>query len=441
MRDFIYFITHLKSCLYYFFFLRNSRKWDRQKMQDWQLKKIAELWDYASIHVPYYKRIADALNIHKISSWDDFYKLPVLTKDIVRNNFDDLCADNLPSSRFVKNSTSGSTGSNFYFYSDYNQHHIYDALLIRKFAMMGLRFSSCKKMIIWGSSFDVKKINKRKFSKLKLWLTNTYVFSEYDLSENNMEHLCEWIIKNNPDSIQSYPSILERIAVYANANGIYLNVPVIHTGGEKTYDYQRKLIEDTFKCHLYDFYGGRDMPFIGMSCKESDKIHVFQENLIFEVLDDDGNLVNNGEGNIILTNLHNQVMPFIRYSIGDRAKVSENPGLCKCGATLQQIDEIVGRKFEILSFRGGYSVGGTFWTLLLRSVKGILDFQVIQESEDSVTIKFIQEKGYLLTDEGKENIINQIHKYCGPEVTVKFLQIEELPRTSSGKRQFVISNL
>lgn len=439
MRYLLYCLMHFRSWLIYVSLIRKSQYWNQEKMKQWQLKKIAKLWAYASIHVPYYKNIADNLGLYKISSWEDYNKIPVLTKDVVRNNFTALQADNLPRSRFIKNSTSGSSGSNFYFYSDARQVDLYNALLLRKFKMMGLNFPSCKKLIIWGSSFDVNKAFERKFSKFKLWLINTKMISEYDLSDSNLSVICEWIKKNKPDAIQSYPSILMRIAEYVNNNGVNLQVPIIHTGGEKTFDYQRTVIESTFKCRLFDFYGGRDMPFIGMSCKESNKIHIFQENVIFEVLDDNGGKINNGEGNIILTNLHNRVMPFIRYSIGDQAKITENEGPCICGVSLQQIDEILGRKFEILSFSGGYSVGGTFWTLLLKLRKGILDFQVIQESKEAITIKFIPEKGCILTIDDKETILAQIRKYCGPSIQVDFVQVEQLPRTSAGKRQFIIS--
>ena len=439
MRDFIYYITHIGSSLIYFFFLKKSQCWSVARMRDWQLKKMSKLWEYASVHVPYYRGISEKTGIHKIQSWDDFHKLPILTKDIVRKNFNDLKADNLPSSRFVENSTSGSTGSNFYFYSDFRQHYFYEALLLRKFNMMGLRYPSCKKMIIWGSSFDIKKVKSRKFSKLKSWLTNNYIFSEYNLSETNMGSLCKWIAENKPDSIQSYPSILERLARYANKNELNLSVPVIHTGGEKTYDYQRQLIESTFKCRLFDFYGARDMPFAGMSCNDSDKIHIFQENLIFEVLDDNGNELHEGEGDIIMTNLHNRVMPFIRYSIGDRAVIGDCNEQCKCGIKLQQIDEIVGRKFDVLSFPDGSSVGGTFWTLLLRSVNGISDFQIIQESDNSIVIKYIKDEFETLTDDCKTFIINKIREYCGNGFPVKFMQVDEILRTVAGKRQFIIS--
>lgn len=440
MRALIDKLVHYKDKDYqHYSFLKESQYWSQEQLRQYQFDKLCELWEHAVNHVPYYRNIAEKNNLRNLSNWDDFHRIPVLTKRIVRENFKLLQADNIPANRFLPNSTSGSTGSNFHFYSDANSFSFQRALTLRKFDMMGLSYPSCRKLIVWGASFDVKKATETLWDRTKLFLHNSKIISEYDLSEEGMDKIIKMISKYSPDAFQSYPSILMHLAHYIEKNNLNVFIPVVHTGGEKLYVEQREIIEKAFHCKLYDFYGARDMPMVGMSCSESNKIHVFQEQVVFEVLDGDNNVVDNGEGDIVLTDLNNFVMPFIRYQIGDRARICSSSNKCSCGRNLQQIDEILGRKFDILTFTNGKSVGGTFWTLLLRSVPGIMDFQVVQEERDVLRINYIADG--ILSDQDQQKLIEQIKKYCGNNVVTVFDAITKLPVTKAGKRQFVISKV
>ena len=82
-----------------------------------QLKKIQEIVEYAYFNVPYYKELFDKNNIsYKINSFEEFEKIPYLTKDIIRNNL-----DKLKSKEKIKNikvTTGGTTGMPMEFYLD-----------------------------------------------------------------------------------------------------------------------------------------------------------------------------------------------------------------------------------------------------------------------------------------------------------------------------------
>ena len=438
MRKAIDQFKHRNDSTFQFYeFLKESQYWTQEQHEAYQLQKLHELWAFASVHVPYYKHLAEELSLFSIDSWDDFHRIPVLTKDIVRSHFDDMQADNLPRSRFIKNSTSGSTGSNFFFFSDTNQLPVHSAYTIFKFDLMGLDFFKTLKMSVWGSSFDTTRATSGLKKKFGLWLKNLIVVSEYELSEEKLKSIIDTINHRKPMALQSYPSIFMHIAYYIEKTGASVHIPVLYSGGEKLFDYQRETVEKAFHGRLYDFYGARDMAFIGMSCKDNNQIHIFQENVVFEVLNSQRQPVTNGEGEVIVTSLHNYVMPFIRYQIGDQARIHPYSNNCSCGRHYQLVDEIIGRTFDILHFPNGISVGGTFWTLLLRAKPGIADFQVRQPQPDQIVIHYVAD------DSGKEDfksfITEKIREKGGTDVTVQFQQVDSIPVTQAGKKQFVLA--
>jgi phenylacetate-CoA ligase len=334
----------------------------------------------------------------------------------------------------MKNSTSGSTGSNFYFFSDTNEELVSKALELRKYDMLGGSLFD-RELIIWGSVFDVEKSENQRLSRIKDWCRNKKVVSGYNLSDNDLQNIYNTMQSYKPLIIKSYPSILMTICEYFKKQKLVYKPNFIHIGGEKLFDFQRDVIENTFRCPVYDFYGARDMSQIALNCQEKMGLHVFMENVIVEVVDDDGNAIEDGEGDLVITDLHNYVMPFIRYRIGDRARVSQNKK-CKCNRGLQLIDEVIGRTFEIIKFPNGNRVGGTFWTLVMKSVPGIKDFQVIHEKYDTIKINFTP----MNNEKINFNIIKEnIHRYSGNDLKIDFNQVANIAVTKSGKMQFVIS--
>lgn len=435
--DKIYHTYYKRNEVYRLFELyKQSQYWDYDHLIAHQLKVFRKLWDHCIKEIPYYHKINKKIgllpgDIQKIS---DLMSLPVLTKDTVRNHFNALTAQNLPKHRFVQNSTSGTSGSNFYFYSDTKQHDVKRALEYRRYEWMNVTPFD-RELIIWGASWDINK--KRNLRFVKDWLKNKKKMSGYNLSDSEIIELHSIFKSYKPKIIKSYPSILTTIVDVFQKKKLYYSPSVIHIGGEKLFISQREKIENFFGCPVYDFYGARDMTEIAQSCYNSTGLHVFMENVIVEVVDDSDMPIDDGEGDLVITNLHNYAMPFIRYKIGDRAKVSKN-SKCSCGRNLQLIDEVVGRTFDIIEFPNGRRVGGTFWTLCMKSVPGIKDFQVIQEAKDKILIHYTKNDNRALNfDRLKQNI----HDYSGQNLHVYFKKVDAIEPTKAGKMKFVISDI
>ena len=104
---------------------------------------------------------------------------------------------------------------------------------------------------------------------------------------------------------------------------------------------------------LSDMYSGREVGYLALQCPQHDHYHVMSEGNFLEVLGDDGRPCQPGEtGRVVVTTLHNYVMPLIRYEIGDFAEVGEP---CPCGRGLPVLTRILGRQQNMLTLPTGES--------------------------------------------------------------------------------------
>ena len=448
MSDFInslletkFFLQHKelsrKKVLNYYHYLMESQYYSREKLEAIQMDSFNKLWCFALNNIPYYSQLAktNGLNNASIQTLDDLKKIPVLTKDIVRQNFNAL-QSNIERSRFIQNSTSGTSGNNFYFFSDKATADWNTALNMRRYNIMGCSTFD-KECCIWGAAFDLPKESFNQKLKRAFNLENQITVNGFYLSDDDIIDIYNRIHGKNV-ILKSYPSILEKMATVLQNNGLIIDTKAVHIAGEKLYPYQRDIIKKVFGTEAFDFYGARDCPNMAQDCSAHDGLHVYMENVIFEVLDENDQPIQDGEGYVAVTGLHNFVMPLIRYKIGDRAKITKGKA-CLCGRNLQVVDEILGRSFDIIRFPNGNSIEGTFWTLLMRNKPGIREFQIIQEKEDFIKIIYTVENKGISVD--NNYFLAVLKEYAGNTCRFDFEQVETIKPTSAGKMKFVISKV
>ena len=98
-------------------------------------------------------------------------------------------------------------------------------------------------------------------------------------------------------------------------------------------------------------------------------MHINAEHVYVECLKENGEPAAAGEsGELIITDLDNYGMPFIRYRIGDVGMLSDRK--CNCGRGLPIMETVGGRTFDIIVGTNGRHLGGNFWTLILRKAFG-----------------------------------------------------------------------
>ena|SRR5579863_7241532 len=159
------------------------------------------------------------------------------------------------------------------------------------------------------------------------------------------------------------------------------------------------------------------------------------ENLQVEVLDDEGRPTPTGEeGNVVITDLTNYGLPFIRYANGDRAIAgSEN---CPCGRGLPLLKKVIGRRLDLLETADGRRIPGEFFPHLLKEYASIRRFQIVQQDAQSIQVLIVVNADWNSETQGSLKL--QIREVVGESVELEIKVVDDIPLTSAGKLQVVV---
>ncbi len=414
---------------------RTTQYWTEDQLRDYQMAALRRLLTHCAEKVPYYKLLFRQLGIdpRQMKEPEDIRSIPLLTKETIKANLDSMITEGVDKTTLRLNSTSGSTGASLYFYSDLKTRTC-QALQLRADEWMGIGLFD-PELRIWGARWDVSALAKV-VPRMQNAFLRRRVLSGYRLSDEDVAGCLALIRRTRPALLHSYPSILYLLASRWTGEPPR-GLRAIRSAGEKLFDFQREKIEERFGCRVFDFYGARDIPIIAQECSAHQGLHVNVENVVLEVVDESGQPLEEGEGDLVLTHLNNSVMPFVRYRIGDRAKITRRR--CPCGRGLPLLEEVTGRGFDVITFPNGNRVGGTFWTLLVKSGEGakhVGAFQVVQTDPCSIVVRYSGESALPPSEE--DRIRSCVEEYSGPKLRLEFQHVQEISPTSGGKWRFVV---
>ncbi len=228
-----------------------------------------------------------------------------------------------------------------------------------------------------------------------------------------------------PDVIYARPSQLRRLGLALEDAGKTPKLTAALTSGEFLSRGVRTDLETLFRCSVFDSYGSNELGGLGFECPEQCGTHLNADCFAFEVMKD-GERVSPGEsGDIVVTGLHDQTMPLVRYEQGDRV-VAEPEERCGCGSFLPRLREIQGRLSDGIVTSSGSRVPPGEICNYLESVLEMRDFQLIQKRYDRVKLK--APKNYLSTANVMK-IANFLGGLLGCDVDVETLEWreEEMP--------------
>lgn len=422
----------------------------RQELLDIQNVKLQKLVHHCYETVPYYKKLFDSLGLSPddIQTSADLPKLPVLTKQIIRDNYDDMFSTAIPSSRFKKCSTGGSTGTPLKFCTDTAEWSGQKAATLRAWEWYGIKLGD--KIFSLGGNSIVKR--KKKLSLKNIYdivIMRNYKHSSADVSDSCMAQHYQSLMKINPKVIRGYGSSLYILADYIDR--MHLPVPeikaVLTTGEVLMPDYRMKL-ENVFHAPVYDDYGAGDGGILTHECTNRCGLHITEEMCIIEITDRDGNLLPDGTtGFVATTDLENYAFPFIRYHVGDMAYIK--PGMCDCGRQTRLIGEVMGRCGKLMYNKQGVPISPTMLPIMLypklnyhnpeyQALYNKIDrFQIRQDQQGDITILLKMKSKADETDQFNYIIDNYSSHFVGSDVSLKF--VDDIPLLPSGKEDYCIS--
>lgn len=409
-----------------------------EELRKEQEKQMHTLIHFAYRNVPYYNKLFKDLKLEPedIKSIEDLQKIPLLTKEIIKRNWENLKPISLNKMRFYERSTGGSTGTPLKYRLSKYDRFLSGALMYRGWFYAGYELGD-RMIFLGGASLDIGK-KSYLVSKIHETVRNIRKLSSFDLDEGAMRKYVDVINSFKPKFIRGYPSSIHFLSKWIEKHQVRIHSPLaVFTTSEKLYPNMRKKIEEVFSCDVYDGYGLNDGGVSACECLEHNGLHIDTERAILEVLDKDGNQLENGEGDIIATSLYNYAMPFIRYDTGDIGHIIDDT--CGCGRSYKLLKELVGRSVDILVTPEGKNIHGWFFLYIFwKYCKGIKEYQVTQEKLDTIVIKIVPEEDF---DETQLDKIREIIEKRSQAWNIEFKFVDKIERTRAAKYKFIINKL
>ncbi len=201
---------------------------------------------------------------------------------------------------------------------------------------------------------------------------------------------------------------------------------------------QRSLIEAVFECRVFDRYGSRETSVIASECEKHSGLHIGAENFLLEFIKENKPVKPGEYGKIIITDLMNYGMPFIRYQIEDAGVPSDET--CACGRGLPLMKMAAGRVTDFLVTPERKIISGASLTIyLVANTPGVAQAQLVQEKIDEIIFRIV--KGENFGEKSLAYLQSEIPKFFGPSMKYQIEYVEQIPLESSGKYRFSISKV
>lgn len=420
------------------------------ELREIQNEKLQKLLRHCYETVPYYTRLFDGLGIKpdEIKSREDLKVLPVLTKQIIRDNYDDLFSTTIDPRRRRKSSTGGSTGTPLKFCIDNAEWSRWKASTLRAWEWYGLNLGD-KIFSLGGNSINQKKTLLTFKGAYDRLIMRNHKFSSADVSDECLQRHYEAFVKLKPTAMRGYGSSLYIFAKYIEKMQLPLcPIKVILTTGEVLMPECRRKLEEIFRAPVYDAYGAGDGGILSHECPKHEGFHITEESCVIEITDKQGRVLPDGTtGYVTTTDLDNYVFPFLRYHVGDMAYMKTEK--CSCGRQTRLIGQVMGRAGKLVYNKQGVPLSPTMLPFFLyrdmdyhnqayAAIYNKIDkFQFRQDKEGNITVLL------KLKDENEDTaqfdyVKPNVDKYFEDSVNVvKF--VDEIPTMPSGKENYCVS--
>jgi len=417
-------------------YLENSQYINPEEMKAIQWKKIEDLLQHAYHHTQFYKERFGKFSIRpeEIQSWNDFQSIPILSKQEVQQNCEKLFADN--TDKYISFLTSGSSGMPLRGYWNKESSQFKRACGRRSELWAGFDLGE-RVYCLYG--------NPEKHLTLKTRLRRRFLqrisfLDTLQLSEESMLHFAHLMQKKPPSIIWGHAHALYIFSQFLGVKGIDSIRPKgMYSAGMVLHNWERKKVEEVFHCKLQDRYGCEEFGLIACECKKQEGLHINTDSHYIEFLNKKGDPVQPGErGFIVVTDLTNRAMPFIRYNIEDIGIPS--PHQCSCGRTQPLIERIEGRIADFLVTPDKKLISGISLTdHFAGHIPGVAQTQIIQGKIDNLTINIVKDNTF--NEKSIAKIGTLVREFFGDKMKYRCEYREEIAKEPSGKYRFTICKI
>lgn len=420
--------------------LRSHDVWTREQLKEHQIQALAALRKFAYQHSLFYKEFHYGLETASLE------KLPVLTKTMMMEKFDSFVTDrsiNLTdvrrhveagsvgrfNRRYEVVATSGSTGNPGIFLFDPMEW----ATLIASFARGSewggkrIQLTQRSKMAVVSSTND-RNVSARVGKAADTPFIPTIRLDATEPILTIVQRLNEW----NPEVVVAYASMAYFLAYEQKAGRLRIHPKKVFTSSEVLTRHMRNILEEVWGNVVFNEYASTETANIAAEDQHHHGMHVFEDLLIVENVDEYNKPVPDGEfgEKLLVTTLFSRTQPLIRYEIGDSVRFAKKQPNCQL--PYRVIDGIEGRREDVLVINGVQIHPNVFHDVMdTVPNKG---WQIVQE-KDGLRVLLVQPQTESMS---LQNRLANILRERGAEVTSIHVEtVDAIPKAKSGKTPLI----
>ena len=331
--------------------LQRSQWMSKEVLTEIQSRKLRAIVNFAFRTVPFYHKLYKnkGVDIHNITDAESINKLPIITKQDLRNSsIKERTSVGINSRSYFLRTTSGTTGPPITFLDDLRSKCYFELLKSRRYWAIGVRpFHK----VAWVSPQVVNDVASSNFH----WTPNNVpwriirrtvrAIRMLNLSNPNMYNIVEFLSQWKPQYISASPFHFKTLIRLSEKVGQALSIKAAFTRWEVLEDQTRKYISDSLHTDVFDSYGALEAGNIAWECPTHSGYHINAESVVLEILRDGEPVSSNEPGEVYVTTLWRKTMPMIRYYLGD--VVTPLGDECPCGRGLPLLKNIKGRILDM----------------------------------------------------------------------------------------------
>lgn len=431
--------------------LRQHERWSEAELRAHQARELTQLREFASAHSLFYARLLRGLERAP------FHELPVLTKATLMDHFDEISTDpsirladlqaylaglhgpRLFSGRYWVSATSGSSGRRSIIPNNAEEWATVIASYARANEWAGVsagprqrvRLAVVSSTTAWHQS-----------SRVAATVRSPFVRSERLDAASPLPLVVHRLNGIRPDVLVAYASMIRVLAGEQLAGRLRVAPRAVNSSSEVLTEEARAMAKHAWGVAPFDVYAATETGGIAAECNHHHGMHLFEDLVIPEVVDDQYRPIPDGQpgDRLLATVLFSRTIPLLRYEMTDRIEVAAKP--CPCGLPFRLIARIEGRTDDVLTLPARGTGTVSVHPVVFHQVLDLVDaagWQVRQEDAGLRVLVAAPGSGFdaASTERALRDALSQAG--VAPDRTVEVAVVDTIRAGPAGKRPLVVA--
>lgn len=427
--------------------LRSHERWTRGELWARQARSLGELRRFALARSPFYARLHRGLDLAPLAA------LPVVTKAMLMGQFDEAVTD--PSlrlaalerhlgalegderfaGRYWVSASSGSSGLRTVIPSDPREWSMIVASYGRANEWGGLRISPLRKVTIAVVS---SRTAFHQSARVARTVTTSLIHTLRLDANDPLAAIVGALNARQPEILVAYNSMLRILAEEQLAGRLAITPRIVNGSSEVLTPEARALATSAWGRQPFEVYAATETGGLAAECERHRGMHLFEDLVIPEVVDDEYRPVPDGQAGsrLLVTVLFSRSLPLIRYELTDRVRLATEP--CDCGRPFRLVAAVEGRTDDVLRLPGASGALISVHPVLFHSVLDPLPLAAWQVRQEVGRLRLLL-AGDPIDVSALQATLQQKLASAGVQLPLTLERVQEIPPGPSGKRPMVVA--